>query len=189
MFKNYVFAPESKLSKVQFQKCCSDKQTWKIGGRNSNFSDVPIEFSNFSWNELIRENMIKFPLLSVLLLQFFVPYVEATFPGSCFNFEVHSTWVSRRSFTSRKKALFLQKIWLMIKKYENGMLIVLNFSARMNTVFENQRKTFIQHCERSELSLHFEWTKVHKNANNSPIWRFFENLKLAVKQCYQTGQF
>ena len=103
IFKNYVFAPESKLSKVQFQKCCSDNQTWKIGGRNSNFSDVPIEFSNFSWNELIRENMIKFPLLSVLLLQFFVPYVEATFPGSCFNFEVHSTWVSRRSFTSRKK--------------------------------------------------------------------------------------
>ena len=29
------------------------------------------------------------------------------------------------------------------------------------TVFENHRKSLIQHCERSELGLHFEWTKVN----------------------------
>ena len=29
------------------------------------------------------------------------------------------------------------------------------------TVFENHRKSLRQHCERSELCLHFEWTKVH----------------------------
>ena len=29
------------------------------------------------------------------------------------------------------------------------------------TVFENHRESLIQHCERSELCLHFEWTKVH----------------------------
>ena len=28
------------------------------------------------------------------------------------------------------------------------------------TVFENHRKSIINHCERSELRLHFEWTKV-----------------------------
>ena len=28
------------------------------------------------------------------------------------------------------------------------------------TVFENHRKSLIQHCERSELLLHFEWTKI-----------------------------
>ena len=28
-----------------------------------------------------------------------------------------------------------------------------------------------------------------KNAKNSQFWRVFENLKLAVKQCYQTCQF
>ena len=28
-----------------------------------------------------------------------------------------------------------------------------------------------------------------KNAKNCPFWRVFENLKLAVKQCYQTCQF
>ena len=30
-----------------------------------------------------------------------------------------------------------------------------------DTVFENHRKSLIQHCERSELRLHFEWTKVN----------------------------
>ena len=29
------------------------------------------------------------------------------------------------------------------------------------TLFENHRKRLIQHCERSELCLHFEWTKVN----------------------------
>ena len=53
------------------------------------------------------------------------------------------------------------------------------------TVFENHTKSLIQHCERSELRLQ----KLIKNAKNGPIWRVFENLKLAVKQCYQTGQF
>ena len=28
-----------------------------------------------------------------------------------------------------------------------------------STVFESHRKSLIQHCERSELRLHFEWTK------------------------------
>ena len=31
--------------------------------------------------------------------------------------------------------------------------------------------------------------KLIKNAKNGPFWRVFQNLKLAVKQCYQTGQF
>ena len=30
--------------------------------------------------------------------------------------------------------------------------------------------------------------KLIKNAKNGPFWRVFENLKLAVKQSYQTGQ-
>ena len=29
------------------------------------------------------------------------------------------------------------------------------------TVLENYRKSLIQHCKRSQLRLHFEWTKVH----------------------------
>ena len=45
-----------------------------------------------------------------------------------------------------------------------------------STVFENHRKSLIQHCERSELCLQ----KFIKNAKNGPFWRVFENLKLGV---------
>ena len=38
-----------------------------------------------------------------------------------------------------------------------------------STVFENHRKSLIQHCEQSELRLHFQWTKVHKKCPNSKI--------------------
>ena len=31
--------------------------------------------------------------------------------------------------------------------------------------------------------------KFIKNAKDCQFWRVFENLKLAVKQCYQTGHF
>ena len=34
-------------------------------------------------------------------------------------------------------------------------------SLHFATVFENHRKSLIQHCERSELRLHFAWTEVH----------------------------
>ena len=61
-------------------------------------------------------------------------------------------------------------------------------SMKCLTVFENHRESLIQNCERSELRLHFECTKVNKNTKNGSFWRVFENLKLAVKQSYQTSQ-
>ena len=54
------------------------------------------------------------------------------------------------------------------------------------TVFENHRKSLIQHYEQSELHLHFERTKVYQKYFN---FTSFENLYLTVKQCSQIGQF
>ena len=44
-----------------------------------------------------------------------------------------------------------------------GLVKVSIFHSVLLTVFENHRKSLIQHCERSELRLHFdfEWTKVN----------------------------
>ena len=42
-------------------------------------------------------------------------------------------------------------------------------------VFENHRKSLIQHCERSELRLHFEWTKVDKKCQKWSILSSFWN--------------
>ena len=39
------------------------------------------------------------------------------------------------------------------------------------TVFENYRKSRIQHCERRELRLHFEWTKVNKKLAKYHFWK------------------
>ena len=100
------------------------------------------------------------------------------------------------------------------------------------TVFENNRKSLIQHGERSERRLRFvadskmikmvhfgefldilslwsnsvtrqvnfnltkidgkfkiEWTKVNQKSQKWSILTISENLKLVVKQCYQTGHF
>ena len=85
------------------------------------------------------------------------------------------------------KPLLNFKIFLKLCKIQ---IYISKISFVSFTVFENHRKSLIQHCERIELCLHFEWTKVHfKKAKNYQFWRFFENLKFAVKQCYQTGQF
>ena len=63
-------------------------------------------------------------------------------------------------------------------------------------MFENRRKSLIQHCERSELRL--PWTKNIKNAKMvkfgdfgyfGDLGDFFENLTFAVKQRYQTSHF
>ena len=58
----------------------------------------------------------------------------------------------------------------------------------VDTVFENHRKSLIQHCEQSYVYI-LSGQKLIKNAKNGSFWRVFENLKLAVKQCYQTDQF
>ena len=61
------------------------------------------------------------------------------------------------------------------------------------TMFENHRKSLILHCEQRYIYV-LSGQKLIENAKNvqmlknGSFWQFFENLKLAVKQCYQTGQ-
>ena len=46
--------------------------------------------------------------------------------------------------------------------YFKGLKSIVNCrNCLLFTVFENHIKSLIQHCERSELRLYFEWTKVH----------------------------
>ena len=50
----------------------------------------------------------------------------------------------------------LQKIPIEIKVTDNSFIHTL----QRITVFKNHRKNLIHKCERSELRLHFEWTKL-----------------------------
>ena len=58
-------------------------------------------------------------------------------------------------------------------------------------MFENHGKSPIQHCDLRAKRATFAFWKIKtiRNVKNAPFWQVFENLKLAVKQCYQTGQF
>ena len=60
-------------------------------------------------------------------------------------------------------------------------MILKNFGAKIKIlllltyyiVFENHRKSLIQHCERSKLRLHFEWTFVHSKCQKWSILASF----------------
>ena len=98
----------------------------------------------------------------------------------------HKSWQTDRKTEISIVLVILKKISHSV---DQSMECINKHLTYFVTVFENPRKSLIRQCERSELRLHFEWTKVNsKNARNGPFWRVFENLKLAVKQCYQTGQ-
>ena len=68
--------------------------------------------------------------------------------------------------------------------------------SSLSTVFENVSRC-VKITEKISFNIASEASNVYilsgqkliKNAKNGPLWRVFENLKLAVKQCYQTGQF
>ena len=57
---------------------------------------------------------------------------------------------------------------------DNSLQLKFNGKTLWFTVFENYIKSRIQHCERSELSLHFE---LIKNANNGPFGEFLKTGK------------
>ena len=58
---------------------------------------------------------------------------------------------------NRHWSLFLQGVLVKVVPYRMDWLYILSSS----TVFENHRKSLIQYWERSELRLHFEWTKAN----------------------------
>ena len=64
--------------------------------------------------------------------------------------------------TKRKLRLIMLLINdCFLKIYQVSIPTLPQIRIGFRTVFENHRKSLIHHCERSELRLHFEWTKVN----------------------------
>ena len=59
-----------------------------------------------------------------------------------------------------------QSNWLTASQFHSHCTLVFFKKKRK---LENQKIRIIQECERSELPLHFGWTKVHKKAQNGPF--------------------
>ena len=108
----------------------------------------------------------------------------------CMNF---STKIQISELTSFLTKWILDKKWATASVWrtkENprrfpGVFQQMRFLHYMHGVWKSEKKShsilraFTYFVDKSSL----------KSAKNSPFWRFFENLKLAVKQSYQTCQF
>ena len=65
---------------------------------------------------------------------------------------------------AKKKSIYVRR------KKEIRVVAFLSFCSTEFTMVENHRKSLIQHCERSELPLHFEWPKVQYKCQKWSIW-------------------
>ena len=73
----------------------------------------------------------------------------------------------------------------MDKPFLDWYLVVLYFSRCLKIT----EKVSFNITSEASYGYILSGQKLIKNAKNGPFWRVFENLKLAVKQSYQTGQF
>ena len=58
----------------------------------------------------------------------------------------------------------------------------------LHSVWKSQKQVSYNIASEASYVYILSGQKLIKNAKNGPFWRVFEILKLAVKQCYQTGQ-
>ena len=56
-------------------------------------------------------------------------------------------------------------------------------------VWKSQKKVSFNFASEASYAYILNGQKLIKNYKNCPFWRDFDHLQLAVKQCYQTGQF
>ena len=80
---------------------------------------------------------------------------------------------------------FLDSIFLLILWTKLPFLFHLNWARCLKIT---EKVSFNIASEASYVYI-LSGQKLIKNAKIGPFWRVFENMKLAVKHCYQTGQF
>ena len=89
-------------------------------------------------------------------------------------------------------------VWLILESVRQLKLInavqfvtIINVSNAFTTLpqcLEIIEKVAFNNASEASYVYILSRQKFMKNAKNGPFWRLFENLKIAVKQCYQTGQ-
>ena len=79
----------------------------------------------------------------------------------------------------------------MVATWENSVVCMLNFLdfSLGSHCLKIAEKVSFNITSEASYDYILSGQKLIENAKNVPFWRVFENLKLAVKQCYQTGQF
>ena len=101
-------------------------------------------------------------------------------------FHANKNFNKPNSFPYSKKTKWAPSIF-SFSCYKNYDCLKVFYVTTLITVFENHRKSLIQHCEASYV-YNLSGQKFIRNAKNGPIWRVLQNLKIAVKKCYQTSK-
>ena len=86
----------------------------------------------------------------------------------------------------------LLKVLLIQERSSKASLMVYLRRTTQSTMlrcFKITEKVSFNIASEASYSYILSGQKLIKDAKNGPFWRVLENLKLAVKQCYQTGQF
>ena len=103
--------------------------------------------------------------------------------------DIFCSYFWRENSNIRYSYVFSNSVTLLKRKKKSYSRLI---TAKQNTVSRclkiTEKVSFNIASEASYVCI-LSGQKLIKNAKNGPFWRVFENLKLAVKQCYQTGQF
>ena len=148
-------------------------QNWIFGQKFDFLNSVSCEVSACSQHDMQSSTLISFLQFRLDLYIMCIQREEPTLNIFClfqisFSLEISTKRESSFLLPLLKNLLRTLKIWRFSKKNISSQFAcqtvqVLNFEnlgSPLGTVFENHRKSHILHCERSELRLHFEWTKV-----------------------------
>ena len=112
--------------------------------------------------KLLSQHIIT--MLSRQFVNHYCQYLQLESPSRMHYFQVHRSRPSSKSLVQTKS-------WYNTRCLKIKEKVSFNIASEASQVYILSGQKFI------------------KKAKNGPFWRAFGNLKLEVKQCYQTGQF
>ena len=78
------------------------------------------------------------------------------------SFQADTQYKLVSSSNSLKVCEKYEKKSAIVKRKEKDLVQIVNtHQTKVFTVFENHRKSRVQNCKRSQLRLHFKWTKIN----------------------------
>ena len=80
------------------------------------------------------------------------------------------------------EAIF-RRLWCRWPEWTNKFLLWYTLHFLSSRCLKITTKCLIEHCERSELRLHYEWTKINQKWQNGPFWRLIEKFSIKNQTC------
>ena len=134
------------------------KATLKEPKQKRSVSYIILQISSFAYTPYLamRHNGHEDPIQTRFMGTFFIK------SPSLFSLKIMQT-KSYLNFNAKSHSNLLA-IFSLKSDFTSIFLTLLD--SKEIKVFENQRKSLIQHFEQSELRLHFDWTKVDRKCQN-----------------------